>query len=127
GRDEGVIIGKGVMPAEGGGYVENTIPVNTQTYYSQLHQIAETGVFESSFIKLREVSLTYTFPKFLVQGARIDNLSLSVFGRNIAVFDKFPMWDPEGGTMNGTSFVPGLEMAPMPYTATYGATLKVGF
>lgn len=127
GRDEGVIIGKGVMPAEGGGYVENTIPVNTQTYYSQLHQIAETGVFESSFIKLREVSLTYTFPKSLVQGAYIDNLSLSVFGRNIAVFDKFPMWDPEGGTMNGTSFVPGMEFAPMPYTATYGATLKVGF
>ena len=127
GRDAGEILGNGVMVAEDGSYVKNTIPVNTQTYYTQLHQIAETAVFESSFIKLREVSLTYNFPKSMFRKGYVDNLSLSVFGRNIAVFDNFPMWDPEGGTMNGTTFVPGLEMAPMPYTATYGATLKIGF
>jgi TonB-linked SusC/RagA family outer membrane protein len=127
GREEGEILGKGVMRAENGSFVENTIPVNTQTYYTQYHQVTEAGVFESSFIKLREVSLTYTFPKTMFKKIPIADASLSIFGRNIAVFDKFPMWDPEGGTMNGTVFVPGLEMAPMPYTATYGATLKVGF
>ncbi len=126
-RDEGTIVWPGVMAAADGSYVANTVPVNAQTYYAQYHGTTEAGVFESSFIKLREISLTYNFPRTMFRKVPVDNLSLSVFGRNVAVWDKFPFWDPEGGTMNGTVFVPGLEMAPMPYTATYGATLKIGF
>jgi TonB-linked SusC/RagA family outer membrane protein len=127
GRDEGFIVGKGVMQNSDGSYSPNTVQANPQAYYGQLHQIAEAGVFDASFIKLREVSLSYNLPKDIAKSIYANNLSLTVFGRNLAVFDRFPFWDPEGGTMNGTVFVPGLEMAPMPYTATYGLTLKADF
>lgn len=127
GRDEGFIIGEGVMRNADDTYSPNTVEANPQAYYNQYHQTTEAGVFDASFIKLREMSLTYNFPKRITQSLRMNNLSMTVFGRNLAVFDRFPFWDPEGGTMNGTVFVPGLEMAPMPYTSTYGATLKFDF
>lgn len=127
GRDEGFIIGEGVMQNADGTYSPNTVEANPQSYYNQYHQTTEAGVFDAGFIKLREMSLTYTFPKHITKSLRMNNLSMTVFGRNLAVFDRFPFWDPEGGTMNGTVFVPELEMAPMPYTSTYGATLKFDF
>ncbi|PRD48072.1 SusC/RagA family TonB-linked outer membrane protein [Sphingobacterium haloxyli] len=127
GRDEGYIIGEGVVKNEDGSYSPNTVQISPQSYYGQYHQTTEPGVFKASFIKLREVSLTYTLPKKLLQNIYVNNLSLTAFGRNLFVIDNFPFWDPEGGTMNGTVFVPSLEMAPMPYTATYGGSLKFDF
>ncbi|MEZ4969267.1 MAG: SusC/RagA family TonB-linked outer membrane protein [Flavobacteriaceae bacterium] len=127
GRDEGVIIGEGVVQNNDGSYSPNTEPINTQTYYGQYHQVAEAGVFDSSFLKFREISLGYSFPKSVTNNLNIANLSLSVFGRNLAIFDNYPMTDPEAGTRNGTVFVPGLEMTPMPYTASFGANLKIDF
>jgi len=127
GREEGTIIGEGVVLNEDGTYSTNTTPINTQTYYTQYHQVTEPGVFSGSFIKLREVSLGYSFPKRLISNLGLNNLSLNVFGRNLAVIDKYPMFDPEAGTLNGTNFVQGLEMASMPSTASYGFKLNVEF
>lgn len=127
GREEGFIIGDGVVQNEDGSYSPNTVKISPQAYYGQYHQTTEPGVFKASYLKLREVSLTYSLPKRFVQNIYVDNLSLTVFGRNLFVIDDFPFWDPEGGTMNGTVFVPSLEMASMPNTSTYGASLKFGF
>jgi len=127
GRDEGFIVGDGVVKNPDGSYTPNTVQADPQAYYGQVHQTTEAGVFASDFIKLREVSLSYQIPKRHLQRFRIDGLSLSLFGRNLAVFDKFPMFDPEAGTMNGTVFIPGLEITPMPYTAVYGCNLKIDF
>jgi len=127
GRDEGFIVGKGVVKNADGSYSPNTVQADPQAYYGQVHQTAEAGVFASDFIKLREVSIGYNIPKRHLERLRINALSISVFGRNLAVFDKFPMFDPEAGTMNGTVFIPGLEITPMPYTATYGCNLKIDF
>lgn len=127
GRDEGYIIGEGVIKNQDGTYSPNTEKVNTQTYYSQYHQATEAGMFSGTFMKLREVSIGYDFPKKMIERYRINGLSLSLFGRNLAVFDDYPMFDPEAGTKNGAVFVPGLEITPMPYTASYGFNLKVDF
>lgn len=128
GRDEGTIVGKGVVLDANNKYVPNTTPINTQTYYTQyFNTTPESGTFDASFIKIREIALSYNFPKNMIRKWRMENLSFSVFGRNLAVFDKFPMFDPEAGTMNGTVFVPGIEITPMPYTASYGCNLKIEF
>ncbi len=127
GRDDGFIIGNGVVKNADGTFSPNTVKADPQAYYGQVHQTAEAGVFESDFIKIREVSVGYNVPKRHLERFRVQALSISLFGRNLAVFDKFPMFDPEAGTMNGTVFVPGLEITPMPYTATYGCNLKIDF
>ncbi len=127
GRDEGFIIGDGVMQNQDGTYTPNTTKVNTQTYYTEYHQATEAGMFSGSYMKLRELSIGYQVPKKMIERYRLSGLSLSIFGRNLAVFDNYPMFDPEAGTKNGAVFVPGLEITPMPYTASYGFNLKVEF
>jgi hypothetical protein len=59
----------------------------------------------------------------------MQDLSVTLFGRDLAVFSNYPMFDPEGGTKNGAGnvFVRGAEIASMPLTASYGATLNIGF
>lgn len=127
GRDEGFIVGEGVIQNEDGTYSPNTVEISPQSYYGQYYQTTEPGVFKASFIKLREASFSYALPKHLIKSIYVNNLSLTVFGRNLFVLDNFPFWDPEGGTMNGTVFVPSLEMASMPNTSTYGVSLKFDF
>ncbi|MVZ63925.1 SusC/RagA family TonB-linked outer membrane protein [Sphingobacterium humi] len=127
GRDEGVIIGEGVEQLTDGSYKPNETEINTQTYYSQYHQITEAGVFSGSFLKFRELTIGYNFPKSMLKSLRIDGLSLNFFGRNLAIFDNYPMFDPEAGTKNGAVYVPGLEITPMPHTSSYGFNLKVDF
>lgn len=127
GREEGVIMGEGVVLNTDGSYSPNTQNVNTQTYYSELHQTTEAGVFSGTFFKLREVTLGYNFPKSMIKKFHIEGLSMSLFGRNLAVFDDYPMFDPEAGTKNGAVFVPGIEITPMPYTASYGFNFKIDF
>lgn len=129
GRDEGTIIGKGVMLKDGK-YVPNDVPINTQSYYGQYYSQAIDGaVFSGTYLKLRDVSLRYDFPKSLIRRWKMEDLSLTLFGRGLAVFSKYPMFDPEGGVKNGSGnvFVPGVEMTPNPLTASYGLTLNVGF
>lgn len=127
GREEGFIVGNGVVLNTDGSYSTNTQQVNTQTYYTELHQATEAGIFSGTFLKVRELTFGYTFPKRLIERYKIDGLTISLFGRNLAVFDNYPMFDPEAGSKNGAVFVPGIEITPMPYTASYGFNFKIDF
>lgn len=127
GREEGVIVGEGVEQNSDGSYKKNETAINMQTYYTQYHQVTEAGTFSGSYLKFRELTLGYNFPKKMLKPLRIDGLSLSFFGRNLAIFDKYPMFDPEAGTKNGAVFVQGIEITPMPHTSSYGFNLKVDF
>lgn len=127
GREEGFIVGDGVVQNEDGSYSSNTVEADPQAYYVQRHQTTEPGVFDATFLKIRELTFNYNFPNKLTQPLGIYNLSLGVYGRNLAVFDKFPMWDPEAGTMNSNGFVPSMEVTPMPFSASYGCNVKLKF
>ena len=53
------------MLDESGNYVANNVKVSAQTYWQGIvsNNIAEEFIYNASFIKLRELSLGYTFPK----------------------------------------------------------------
>lgn len=128
GRDAGTIVGPGVMLDADGKYVPNTVAAKTETYYVGYYShAADVALFDASFIKLREVALSYAFPKRMIGHLPVQNLVLSLYGRNLAVFDKYPWFDPEAGMQNGQVFIQGVEMTPMPLTASYGFNLKVDF
>jgi len=62
------------------------------------------AVFNNNFIKLREVSLSYTFPVRIKSKLKMNNLTLSAYGRNLFYFYKtLPGLDPEEGV--GTNWV----------------------
>ncbi|WP_308443144.1 SusC/RagA family TonB-linked outer membrane protein [Flavobacterium sp. UMI-01] len=127
GREEGFIIGDGVVKNADGSYSPNTNKALTPDWYASYYRRAnvESNSFDASFVKLREVSIQYEFPKRLLKNTGIKGVNVSVFGRNLAIISDFPIYDPETAALNGDTILPGIEMGQMPSPATYGFNLKV--
>ena len=49
----------------------------------------------ASFIRIKDVTLSYTAPKGLVDNLKIGGLTFYLSGRNLATFTKWVGWDPE--------------------------------
>ena len=84
------------------------------------------SVFDADYIKLREVSLGYTFNKPLVNGL-IKQLRVSAYGRNLGTWGlDQPGFDPEM-TVGGSGNIQGMEGGLQPGTRTFGFNLKLQF
>ena len=96
-----------------------------QTLYSDvLGNIDEAFIYGNSFIKLREVSLRYNLPKRLLLG--IEDISLSIFSRNILLWTELPNLDPESSQGN-TNMMGGFERFSLPQTTSFGFGLDIKF
>lgn len=85
----------------------------------------ELNIEDASYVKLREVSLGYTFPSKIVDNIGLDNLSLSISGRNLVTWTDIEGFDPDNN-LTGASKGRGLEYFTNPSTASYFFTLRVG-
>ncbi|WP_198664866.1 SusC/RagA family TonB-linked outer membrane protein [Lewinella sp. IMCC34191] len=127
GREEGYIIGDGVVLNEDGTYSPNTTKAVTPDWYVRYYRRAnvESNSFDASYLKLREVSLQYDFAGGWLERIHVQGLQASLFGRNLATLSDFPIYDPETASLNGDTFIPGAEIGQMPSPATYGFQLKL--
>lgn len=127
GRETGTVIGEGVIRNEDGSYSPNTTPVNINTWYGDYYRRAniETNSFDASFIKLREVRLEYSLASALVSRLKLNGASIALYGRDLAMISKFPIFDPETASLNGATVVPGVEMGQLPTPRTWGVNLKL--
>jgi len=83
-------------------------------------------VYDASYVKLREVGLTYAFSPKALERTAIKNLSLSFLGNNLWIIHKnLPYADPEAGTSSGN--VQGFQSGVMPSTKVYSINLKASF
>jgi len=129
GREEGFLVGEGVVLNDDGTYSPNTKEIGIADYYSRHYQLnnTEANSFDASFLKLREVSLEYSFPKSTIEDWGISRLSLSIYGRNLATVSSFPMYDPEvAGLASGTNMHPGVEIGQLPVPSEFGINVKLG-
>lgn len=83
-------------------------------------------VYDASFVKLRELSLTYNLPRTLIENTFIGGASLSFVGSNLWILHKnLPHADPEAGQSAGN--IQGWQSGVMPVTRNFGLTLNVQF
>jgi hypothetical protein len=112
-------------------FVENTTAVDVahmDDYYSAT-ALARNDVFDKSFVKLREVVFSYSFPKKLLAQTPIDNVSVSLIGRNLFVWtpESNQFIDPENSTF-GTDIEGQFgEFSANPSTRSVGFSLKTRF
>lgn len=95
------------------------------TYYSNFaNNVSRVFVQDADFIKLRQVTLGYSFPAKLF-GNAVQSVSLSVVGRNLAtLMKKTDNIDPEA---NYTANAQGLELGGVPPVRTFGFNLNLKF
>ena len=85
------------------------------------------SVFDNSYVKLRELTLSYQFPKQVAAKMGMTRFSVSVYGRNLFYFYKaLKNYDPESsvGTSWANQAVVGNSTAS---TRSFGLTLRASF
>jgi outer membrane receptor protein involved in Fe transport len=83
--------------------------------------------YDASYIKLRELVLSYSLPQTLLSGVKaIKGIELSVIGRNLWIIHKnLPYADPEENLSAGN--IQGMQSGAYPTTRSMGINLKLRF
>jgi hypothetical protein len=127
GREDGFIIGEGVVDNGDGTYSPNTKQVTLPDFYADYYRRAnvESNSFDASYVKLREVRIEYNLPAKLLSRTFINKASIALYGRDLAMITDFPMFDPETAALNGSTILPGVEIGQMPTPRTYGMNITL--
>jgi hypothetical protein len=126
-REEG-LIGDGVIAtydAEGNvtGYRKNDVRVSLRDWIGRYHSrdSFETNSYDASYLKLREIGLSYTFPQIKIsENYSLRNVTIGVTGRNLWMWSKAKHIDPESGGF-------GYEDVQIPTPKSIGFNLSVSF
>ncbi len=81
-------------------YAPNTTPVNYISWNINTSNAFLNHYYNQSFLKLREITLTYRVPAQVLAKTFFQTASVSFVARNIAVFTKMPNVDPDVGSDN---------------------------
>ena len=83
-------------------------------------------VFDASYVKLREVSLSYSLPATVLGDSFIRGVDISLVGRNLWIISKnVEHFDPEVILTSGNQ--QGIEQGAYPSVRTFGVNLKLNF
>ncbi len=92
-------------------------------YVSGIYAIEEWRVDDGSFIKLRELSLSYNVGKVKF----INNLSINFSGRNLISWDNYKGYDPEVNSGGQSTLLRGIDFGATPIPRTFSFGIKADF
>jgi TonB-linked SusC/RagA family outer membrane protein len=109
---------------------ENKTYLNPEKYWDQFSswttEIHEQFIYDASFVKLRELSISYSIPEKWIQKIFIKDASISFYGRNLwLIYSKVPNIDPESFHTNGNG--QGYELYSYPTRRIFGFSLNATF
>lgn len=85
--------------------------------------VEEWRIDDGSFVKLREISLSYAFGNFKM----IKDITLSVSGRNLISWDNYKGYDPEVNAGGQSTILRGIDFGPVPIPKTFSVGLSAKF
>ena len=98
-----------------------------EDYWSTVEwNITESAVFDKTFLRLKEVVITYDMPQSLFNNTFINSVSFFLNGRNLALWTDYPNFDPESSTAEGNG-IGAFEYVSLPNTKSFGGGIKVTF
>ncbi|MCM4157957.1 SusC/RagA family TonB-linked outer membrane protein [Gramella sp. AN32] len=131
GRENGVV-GDGVTNVgtpENPQYEPNTTPVPASRFYNNFYDRGNeaSALYSASYVKLRQLSLYYSFSDKFVKSIGFQSLKLGFVGSNLLLFTENPHFDPELNALQGRNIVYGVEDMSYPSTRSFGMSLKTQF
>ncbi|MCU7552385.1 SusC/RagA family TonB-linked outer membrane protein [Chitinophagaceae bacterium LB-8] len=126
---EPFVVPNSVIQTPDGKFTENTdVKVeNAQNYWTDF--VSPTlieNMVDASFLKLREVSLSYQLPQDWVKKTPFTAIQVGLIGRNLVLWtpDENTYCDPETNSW-GTGNLQGFEYGSIPSTRSYGANVRI--
>lgn len=122
----GGFIAPGVIDNGDGTYRENDIVINHEKYWMSVCRNAPSMfIYDNSYVKCREITLSYTLPKAWLKNV-VDGLTISFVARNpFIVWKNIPNIDPDSNYNNTTGM--GMEYGSLPSRKSYGFNVNVKF
>ena len=102
----------------------NTTVVTAEDYLHSIYPVVEPYIYNSGFVKLREVRLGWEVPQGIAAKARVAQMNIALVGRNLMTWTDYPNYDPELATNAGNGGQ-GFEMGALPTTRNIGINLSI--
>jgi len=122
----------GVIADGNGGYVANTKEIDPQTYWNGVAGvnnigIVEQNIYDATNIRLRNVQVSYNFPKSILKSSVIKSAKASLSANNVwMISSKANGVDPESVFAISTNAI-GFEYLAFPTSRSYFLNLSFGF
>lgn len=131
GRENG-IIGDGVTNTGNVNdpkYTANTTTISAADYYGQYYNRANeaSSIFDASYLKLRQVALSYGLPQSLAGRIKANSIRLGIILNNVLLWTENPNVDPELNAVQGRKYLNGVDDMSLPSSRSYGINLNVNF
>ena len=101
----------------------NTDRVTSEQYFQNLFGATGVTTYDASYVKLREVRVGFDLPQRWAARARMQNASLALTGRNLALWTDVPNVDPEFAYSSGN--FQGVEYALPGNTRSWGLSVRL--
>lgn len=128
GRQEFYNGGKGII-ADGINVntgAKNTVELDPTSYWGQFYGNIGNYIYDMTNVRLREVNVSYNFPKKWFSKTIISSMKLSAVGNNLCfLYNSLPGFDPESTYSTGNG--QGVETAALPSTRSFGFNLNIVF
>lgn len=130
-RDQTKIL-EGYMDDGAGGFTPNTqeLLVTANSFYrdfNNYNSASEVLLQDGSWIKLRNIALTYKMPKGLMEKMHLSNASITASANNILIWTPFKGFDPEANQFSAGSNIYGFTGLTAPLTQSYSLGIKLQF
>lgn len=128
-RNDGMKLHGYIQQADGS-FALSDFVTDPESYYGEYYwSYNERSTFDATYVKLREVSLDYTFDKKVLNRLPVTSLTLGLWGRNLYSWTAADQgFDPESSmTFTGGQITPGVGGWSLPNTRTYGVKIGVNF
>ncbi len=99
----------------------------TQAYRARIQGITGQYLEDATFVKLREISLSYLLPQEFVERLGLRTLSLEIAGRNLITFTDYTGLDPETNMFGTSTVARGTDFATYPNPRTFSFGMRAGF
>jgi hypothetical protein len=114
------------VSTDGNHRIMNDPTLSREEYLRLNHGGNAPYIERADFIKLREVSISYNLPSQWANVIGANGLSLTLAGRNLAVWSKYSGADPEVNIGGASAFTRG-ESNSVPMMRRLVATMNVRF
>jgi len=124
GRENGFTVSG--VDANGSAFTTTIAPDRIEDYWRRTYQIAEEAIYDSDYLRLRQVSLGYGIPSDLLEDTFISSARVSLTGRNLfLISNSVENVDPESGYNVSNS--QGLEWFGLPVPRSIGLNVNLKF
>ena len=91
------------------------------------NRMSDLYVEDGSYLRLQNISLSYTLPKSIVRKIKLENIKVYMNLQNVYTWTKYNGFDPEVGAMYGDALMTGLDYGRYPSPRIYTFGLNVSF